>query len=93
MFKVNEYFGGGIKSIAFQTADGPATIGVMARGEYDFKTSTMEIMKVISGKLNVKLPESPDWKVYNPGDVFTVAAGKTFHLKVEADSSYLCLYK
>lgn len=31
MFKVNEYFDGTVKSIAFGTAEGPATIGVMAR--------------------------------------------------------------
>lgn len=30
MFKVNEYFDGTVKSIAFGTAEGPATIGVMA---------------------------------------------------------------
>jgi len=93
VFKVNEYFGGGVKSIAFQSADGPATIGVMAPGDYEFGTSTVEIMRVISGKLTVKLPDAADWKVYWPGDVFTVAAGKKFQLKVEADSSYLCLYK
>ena len=28
MFKVNEYFDGTVKSIAFGTAEGPATIGV-----------------------------------------------------------------
>ena len=36
MFKVNEYFDGTVKSIAFGTAEGPATIGVMAPGEYEF---------------------------------------------------------
>ena len=30
MFKVNEYFGGKVKSIAFKTNDVPATVGVMA---------------------------------------------------------------
>jgi hypothetical protein len=44
MFKVNKYFDGKVKSLAFQTADGPATIGVMAAGEYEFGTSTVEIM-------------------------------------------------
>ena len=44
MFKVNEYFDGKVKSLAFKTADGPATIGVMAPGEYEYGTSTVEIM-------------------------------------------------
>ena len=39
MFKVNEYFDGTVKSIAFGTAEGPATIGVMAPGEYEFGTA------------------------------------------------------
>ena len=43
MFKVNEYFDGTVKSIAFGTAEGPATIGVMAPGEYEFGTSQREI--------------------------------------------------
>ena len=42
MFKTNEYFNGNVKSIAFITKEGPATIGVMAIGEYEFGTSTVE---------------------------------------------------
>lgn len=44
MFKTNDYFDGKVKSIAFETAEGPATIGVMAAGEYEFGTSTIEYM-------------------------------------------------
>ncbi|MGA2533054.1 MAG: pyrimidine/purine nucleoside phosphorylase [Candidatus Aminicenantales bacterium] len=93
MFKVNEYFGGQVKSIAFQTAEGPATIGVMSAGEFEFGTSTVEIMTVITGKLTVKLPGSEDWKDYGPGASFTVDANKKMQLKVASDSSYLCLYR
>jgi uncharacterized protein YaiE (UPF0345 family) len=93
MFKVNEYFGGQVKSISFQTAEGPATIGVMAAGEYEFGTSTVEIMTVITGKLTVRLPESDEWKDYGPGASFTVGANEKFQLKVAGDSSYLCLYR
>jgi len=92
MFKVNEYFGGQVKSIAFQTAEGPATIGVMSAGEFEFGTSTVEIMTVITGKLTIKLPGSEDWKDYGPGASFTVGANEKFQLKVAGDSSYLCLY-
>ncbi|MFP3355023.1 pyrimidine/purine nucleoside phosphorylase, partial [Pseudoalteromonas sp. SIMBA_153] len=34
MFQVNEYFNGTVKSIAFAGEEGPATVGVMAPGEY-----------------------------------------------------------
>ena len=50
MFKVNEYFDGTVKSIAFDMTAGPATIGVMAAGEY-VGTSQLEIMHVVAGAL------------------------------------------
>ena len=34
MLKVNEYFDGKAKSIAFQTSSLPATVGVISPGEY-----------------------------------------------------------
>lgn len=81
MFKVNEYFDGTVKSIAFGTAEGPATIGVMAPGEYEFGTAQREIMHVVSGALTVKLPDSSDWKprrrqpVQRPGQQQVPAEG------------------
>lgn len=93
MFKVNEYFGGKVKSLAFKTAGGPATVGVMAPGEYEFGTSTVEIMTVISGTLTVKLPGEAAWKDYRAGASFTVEAGMKFQLKVAADAAYVCLYR
>ena len=56
MFKTNEYFDGKVKSIALDSTEGTATIGVMAAGEYEFGTTTIEIMTVISGELSVMLP-------------------------------------
>lgn len=93
MFKVNEYFDGKVKSLAFRTAEGPATIGVMAEGEYEFGTSTVEIMTVVSGALTVKLPGSGVWTEFKAGQSFTVAAGAKFQLKVASDAAYLCLYR
>lgn len=93
MFKVNEYFDGKVKSLAFRSPEGPATVGVMAPGEYEFGTSTVEVMTVISGALTVKLPGSDVWKDYKAGESFTVAAGQKFQLKVASESAYICLYK
>ena len=93
MLKVNEYFGGQVKSIAFETAEGRATVGVMAPGEYEFGTSTVEIMTVITGKLTVRLPGSEKWKEYTAGKSVRVEATEKFQLKVAADTAYLCLYK
>lgn len=93
MFKTNEYFDGKVKSIAFTTADGPATIGVMAPGEYEFGTSTVELMTVISGTLTVMLPGSDNWTQYVAGQAFSVEANSTFKVKADPETAYLCLYR
>jgi purine/pyrimidine-nucleoside phosphorylase len=93
MIKVNEYFEGQVKSLTLQTAEGPATVGVMAPGEYEFGTSSLEIMTVIAGKLTVKLPGEAEWKDFGPGASFTVNANEKFQLKVAGDTAYLCLYR
>lgn len=93
MFKVNEYFDGTVKSIAFDMDDGPATIGVMAPGEYEFGTSQLEVMHVVAGSLDVKLPGSETFQTYASGSQFTVPANSKFQLKVAVDTAYLCEYR
>lgn len=92
MFKTNEYFDGKVKSIAFSTVDGPATLGVMAPGEYEFSTSTVEIMTVVSGVMTVRLPGEQEWKDYKPFDSFTVSKDATFFLRIPSDAAYICRY-
>lgn len=92
MLKVNEYFEGKVKSIAFQTATLPATVGVMAAGEYTFGTDCKEIMSVVSGQLKVKLPGEADWRTFTHGQTFEVEANQAFDLVVVEDTAYLCQY-
>lgn len=93
MYKVNEYFDGKVVSLSHQGTEGKATIGVMAAGEYQFGTSTIEIMTVISGKMMVKMPGETEWKTYKKFESFEVDKGITFGVKVDEDTPYLCLYK
>jgi purine/pyrimidine-nucleoside phosphorylase len=93
MFKNNEYFDGNVKSIAFEMTDGPATIGVMAAGEYNFGTSTVEYMTVTSGVLLVMQPGETEWKSYKPFETFIVVKDVTFKVKATSDTTYLCLYR
>ena len=93
MFKTNEYFDGQVLSIAFNTKGGEATIGVMAAGEYEFGTSTVEYMTVTSGKMNVKLPGKEEWKVYGEFETFIVDKDVKFKVKVDSDTTYRCLYR
>ncbi|WP_028876009.1 pyrimidine/purine nucleoside phosphorylase [Teredinibacter turnerae] len=92
MLTVNEYFEGKVKSIGFSPAGLPATIGVMAIGEYTFGTDCREIMTVVSGELTVKLPEQADWQTYIAGQTFEVEANQSFDLKVAVETAYLCQY-
>lgn len=93
MFKVNEYFDGKVKSLAFTSPEGPATVGVMAVGEYEFGTSSVEIMSVISGIMEVKLPGAESWTTFKAGESFEVAAGVKFGVRMPVETAYLCLYK
>lgn len=93
MFKVNEYFDGAVKSIAFQTETLPATVGVMAKGEYEFGTSQKEYMTVTSGRLSVQLPGTESWQIFAQGDTFIVEANQRFKVIAEVETSYLCLYE
>lgn len=93
MFNINQYFDGNVASIAFQTETLPATVGVMAVGEFEFGTSQKETMTVVSGALTVKLPSSEAWKTYQAGEQFIIAANRTFQVKVEVETAYLCTYE
>ncbi len=93
MFKVNEYFNGTVKSLGFTNSDGKATVGVMAKGEYEFGTSTVEEMTLVSGKWSILLPGSTKWIAPGKGETFTVPKDSKFKLKIEEDSAYLCVYK
>ena len=93
MFKTNEYFDGKVKSIAFESAEGQATIGVMAEGEYEFGTSTVEYMTVTSGTLTALLPGKTEWQEYKKGETFIVEKDAKFKVIAKPDTSYLCVYK
>ena len=93
MLKVNEYYDGNVKSIAFKTPEGPATVGVITKGEYEFRTSSKEIMTIISGRMAVKLPGGSVWKDYKQSETFVVEAGQKFQLKANEDTAYICLYR
>lgn len=93
MFSVNEYFEGKVKSIALETSEGKATVGVMAAGEYEFGTSTIEYMTVTSGEMQVMLPGETEWKTYKPYETFIVEKDVKFKVKMAGDTSYICRYK
>ena len=92
MLKVNEYFGGSVKSIGVENEEGVATIGVMEAGEYEFGTSTVEIMTITGGTLEVLLPGETGWTTYGKGGIFEVAKNVKFKVKAAAPVAYHCQY-
>tara|TARA_B110000503_G_C7097362_1_gene392245 strand:+ start:239 stop:523 length:285 start_codon:yes stop_codon:yes gene_type:complete len=92
MFDVNTYFDGNVASIAFQSETRPATVGVMAPGDYEFGTSQFETMTVVNGALTVLLPAQTQWQTFEAGEVFEVPADSRFKVKVLVDTAYLCTY-
>ncbi|MES3017671.1 MAG: pyrimidine/purine nucleoside phosphorylase [Bacteroidota bacterium] len=93
MITVNEYFGGNVKSLAYESAEGKSTIGIIEKGEYQFGTSLHETMTVIEGSLTALLPEEKEWKEFNAGESFEIDANKSFQVKADSQVSYLCKYK
>lgn len=93
MLKVNEYFDGKVMSIALENSDGNSTVGVMVPGDYEFGTSKIEYMTVVSGSLTVLLPEKTEWETYNKGETFIVEANTKFKVQVKEQTAYLCTYK
>jgi len=93
MFNVNEYYGGKVKSLAFKTNKGKATLGVMAAGEFEFGTNTVEYMTVVSGVMEVQLPGETAWKAYKPFETFMVSKDIKFKVKTSEETAYLCLYQ
>jgi uncharacterized protein YaiE (UPF0345 family) len=93
MFKVNNYFGGQVASIGFQTTTLAATVGVMGIGEYEFATSQKEVMTIVSGTLTVMLPDSAEWLGYATGEHFKIDANQRFQVKVAVETAYFCTYE
>jgi hypothetical protein len=92
MITYNEYFNGNVKSLALEGHEKPATVGVMAKDEYEFGTDAPELMRVVAGELNVKLLGGSDWQSFKEGAELHVPGDSKFQLQVHVDTAYLCFY-
>lgn len=92
MLKINEYFEGKVKSIALDNNEGNATVGIMEEGEYEFGTSSIELMTVTSGVLEVLLSGETEWKSFSKGETFRVEKDVKFNVKAIGQVAYYCLY-
>ncbi|MBT3438206.1 MAG: pyrimidine/purine nucleoside phosphorylase [Oceanospirillaceae bacterium] len=93
MLNVNSYFDDNVKSIAFQGKTQATTVGVMDLGEFTFGTSQYEVMTIIDGELEVKLPGTTSWNTFTNGNQFEVEANSSFEVKVVRQTAYHCTYE
>lgn len=91
--QANIYFDGKVTSRTVLFADGEKkTLGIMMPGEYEFGTADREIMEILSGELEVKLPGSEVWETITGGQSFEVPANSKFQLQVKTVTDYCCSY-
>jgi len=88
----NVYFEGKVQSLGLETEKGRATVGVMKKGAYQFSTSCVEIMVVVSGTLNIKLP-GEEWVAHPQHASFEIAANVVFDVLCDTDAAYICYYQ
>lgn len=93
MLKVNSYYEGSVKSISFMCEEGPATVGVVTPGEYEFQTTSTEYLTVTSGLLYIMLPSQSVWRAYKPYETIIIPPNVRFRIMAKRDASYKCLYK
>jgi len=90
--KANIYYDGKVTSRTVEFADGSVqSLGIMLEGEYTFNTAEKEIMEIMSGELEVRLPNE-DFKTLNTPETFEVPANSSFDLKIKSVTDYCCSY-
>ena len=88
----NIYHDGKVTSRTIILSDGSRqSLGIMLPGEYTFGTNEAEIMEMLSGELEVRLP-GEDWKTLHTPETFNVGANSSFDLKIKTITDYCCSY-
>ena len=91
--EANVYFEGRVTSRTVLFSDGSRkTLGVMLPGEYEFGTAEKEIMEIMSGELEVLLPDTSEWQKIKGGESFEVPPSSRFQLKIQSLTDYCCSF-
>lgn len=91
--EANIYFDGKVTSRTVMFADGTRkTLGVMLAGEYTFSTGAAEVVEMLAGEMEVRLPGSDKWTTVKAGESFKVPAHSSFDLVVKDIVDYCCSY-
>jgi len=91
--EANVYFEGRVTSRTLLFSDGSKkSLGVMLPGEYEFGTAEKEIIEVMSGELEVLLPDASEWQKIRGGEFFKVPPSSRFQLKIHSLTDYCCSF-
>ncbi|MCM8535544.1 MAG: pyrimidine/purine nucleoside phosphorylase [Lentisphaeraceae bacterium] len=91
--QANVYFDGKVTSRTVEFADGTKkTLGIMMPGEYEFGTEAAEVMEILAGDLDVKLPGADAWQAIKGGQSFDVPGNSKFQLVIKEITDYCCSY-
>ncbi len=89
----NIYYDGKVTSRTLKFEDGSIkSLGIMLPGEYTFGTDDAEIMEILSGELDVKLPGEESFQKLSTPCSFNVPANSSFDLIIKAPTDYCCSY-
>ncbi len=89
----NLYFDGKVTSRTVEFDSGEKkTLGIMLPGDYRFSTGKKEIMEILSGEVQVKLPGADSWVNISGGQSFEVGVNAAFDIKVLSVTDYCCSY-
>ena len=90
--EANIYYDGKVTSRTVEFEDGSIkSLGIMLPGEYTFNTADKEIMEMMSGELEIRLPNE-EWKTLQTPESFEVPANASFDLKIKTVTDYCCSY-
>jgi uncharacterized protein YaiE (UPF0345 family) len=91
--KANIYFDGKVTSRTVLFTDGTRkTLGFMLPGQYEFNTSSPEVMELLNGGMDVLLPGHANWQTFQAGDSFEVSGNSSFKLILKNPVDYCCSY-
>lgn len=91
--EANIYYEGKVTSRSITLADGSKqSLGIMMVGEYTFGTQEAEIMEMMSGELEIRLPNESEFRTLNTPETFEVPANSSFDLKIHTVTDYCCSY-
>lgn len=92
MIRHHTYFDGRVMSLGPDMDSDRFTVGLMTPGKYTFGTTTVEIMEVITGSMDVTLPDGSRRNV-GRHETFTIPADTEFSVRITAPTAYICFYR